>query len=348
MQFYIFLIISTLLIVKPTVNGLFLARFGVEQLPFAFIMVAIVAAIVSFAYSRLLTRISLYKLNISTLIISVISLVVFGFFLNFNFFESAVLYIFYIWVAIFALLATSQFWVLANMVFNPREAKRLFGFVGSGAIAGGIFGGYLTTLLAENLGSENLPFVCAVILTVCIPITRSVWKNHVLDVIPKFERRRTIVRDSVRPWQLIARSRHLTYIAVIVGLSVMVAKLVDYQFSGIASRLIPDADELTAFFGFWFSTFNVISLFIQLFLTRRMVGTFGVGTSLFFLPVMILSAAVILLIFPGLLMAAIFLKMADGGLKQSINKASMEPKHLLMFLWTVWLPELSGCCWFLL
>ena len=46
MQLNIFLIISTLLIVKPAVNGLFLTKFGVEKLPIAFILVAIVAGII--------------------------------------------------------------------------------------------------------------------------------------------------------------------------------------------------------------------------------------------------------------------------------------------------------------
>ena len=324
MQLNIFVIISTLLMVKPTVNALFLSKFGVEQLPFAFILVAGVAAVVSVLYSRLLVKASLFKINLGTLIFSVLSLILFGVLLRLNLYENVILYIFYIWVAIFALLTTSQFWVLANMVFNPREAKRLFSFVGAGAIAGGIFGGYLTSILAESLGSENLPFVSAGLLSICIPVTYTIWKNNVLAVTPKFERKRTITKDTKRPFQLIRQSKHLTYIACIVGVSVMVAKLVDYLFGGIASRIIPDADELTAFFGFWFSTFNVISLLLQLFLTRRVVGTFGVGISLFFLPGMILLAAVLLLFFPQLLVAAIFLKMADGGLKQSVNKASME------------------------
>jgi len=324
MQFNIFLIISTLLIVKPTVNALFLAKYGVEQLPFAYIMVALVAALVSLLYSRWLSRSTLFRINISTLAFSIGCLLCFGFLLRFNLFENIILYLFYIWVAIFALLTTSQFWVLANMVFNPREAKRLFGFIGAGAIAGGIFGGYLTSILAERIGSENLPFVCAGILSVCIPVTRFIWKNNVVEVTPSFERKRSIPKNSQRPFQLIRQSKHLTYVACIVGVSVMVAKLVDYLFGGIAAKLIPDADELTAFFGFWFSTFNVISLLLQLFLTRKIVGTFGVGTSLFFLPGMILIAAVLLLFFPTLLIAAVFLKMADGSLKQSINKASME------------------------
>jgi AAA family ATP:ADP antiporter len=324
MQFIIFLIISTLLILKPTVNGLFLAKFGVEQLPFAFILVALVAAIFSTLYSRILTKVSLYKISFSTLILSVGSLIFFGVFLRFNFLEDIILYVFYIWVAIFALVTTSQFWILANIIFNPREAKRLFGFVGAGAIAGGIFGGYLTSILAETMGSENLPFICAGLLSICIPLNNFVWKKNTFDSNQNVDRLKKVEKSRSRPFKLIRESKHLTYIALIIGLSVMVAKLVDYLFGGIASKLIPDVDELTAFFGFWFSTFNVISLLLQLFLTRRVVGTYGVGVSLFFLPGIILFAVVLLIFFPTLLMAAVFLKMADGSLKQSINKASIE------------------------
>jgi len=61
-----------------------------------------------------------------------------------------------------------------------------------------------------------------------------------------------------------------------------------------------------------------------LFVTHRVVGTYGVGASLLFLPGTILLAVIMLILFPGLLATAVFLKMSDAGLKQSINKASME------------------------
>ncbi|MFT5386371.1 MAG: AAA family ATP:ADP antiporter [Saprospiraceae bacterium] len=324
MQFNIFLIISTLLIVKPTVNALFLSKFGIEQLPYAFLLVALVAGIVSTLYSRMINKIAMSKLMVGTLYGSVVSLILFGFFLRMNILEGAILYLFYVWVAIFALLATSQFWVLANIVFNAREAKRLFGFVGAGAIAGGIFGGYLTSVLAQFMSSEFLPFICAVFLAICIPVTRRIWKREVKETQTDFQQKKKTKTVSIHPFKQILRSKHLTYIAIIVGVSVIIAKLVDYQFGGIASSIIQDPDELTAFFGFWFSTFNVISLLIQLFVTRKLVGTFGVGSSLFLLPGSILVAVVLLLIMPELLLAAIFLKMADGGLKQSVNKAAME------------------------
>ncbi|WFO17576.1 hypothetical protein M601_007950 [Cellulophaga baltica 4] len=53
---------------------------------------------------------------------------------------------------------------MANLVYNAREAKRLFGFIGSGAILGGILGGYLTSLLAPLIGNENVIFIAALFL----------------------------------------------------------------------------------------------------------------------------------------------------------------------------------------
>jgi ATP:ADP antiporter, AAA family len=320
----IFFIISTLLIVKPTVNGLFLSKFGVEKLPYAFILVAVVAAIVTTLYTEIVRNIRLYKIINGTLLFSVFSFVFFGLFLRLNFWEPLILFLFYIWVAIFALLTTSQFWVLANIVFNAREAKRLFGFIGAGAIAGGIFGGYFTSVLAQFTSSENLPFWGAFFISLCIPINWVIWKRYIADKPSVFEQKKRTKGFGEHPFNLVRKSRHLTFLASIVGVSVIVAKLVDYQFGGIAAALIPDPDELTAFFGFWLSTFSVISLLLQLLVTRRVVGAFGVGASLLFLPGVIFLAVLALILFPGVLAAAVFLKMADGGLKQSINKAAME------------------------
>lgn len=322
MQLNIFLIITTLLIVKPTVTGLFLSDIGVEQLPKVFILVSVFAGLISSIYARFIGRFPLNRLIIYTLSISVFLFVLFGTLLRLNILGGWILYAFYIWVSIFGVLTASQFWILANVVFNVREAKRLFGFIGTGAIAGGIFGGYLTTLLAEPLGSENLIFVGAGLLFFCIPITIYVWKSQVLPSQTSFQRKKKIGKRD-HAFQIIRKSAHLSYLAGIVGVSVIIAKLVDYQFNAVASAKIPDPDELTAFLGLWFSNFNLVSLIIQLLLTRRVVGMFGVGTSLLFLPISILFGATLLFFLPEL-WVVIILKTSDGSLKQSINKAAVE------------------------
>ncbi|NND34122.1 MAG: hypothetical protein HKN76_16160 [Saprospiraceae bacterium] len=322
MQLNVFLITATLLIVKPTVNGLFLTEMGVESLPAAFVMVALFAALISTIYARYLGRAPLNRIIFITLGSSVFLFILFGILLILNIVGGWILYAFYVVVALFAVLSASQFWILANVVFNAREAKRLFGFVGAGAIAGGIFGGYLTSFLAELIGSENLVFVSAGLLSLCIPISSMIWNKYVVNTQSKFQRKKRIARTD-HPIFLIRKSPHLMYLSGIIGVSVIVAKLVDYQFNAVASSIIDDPDELTAFFGLWFSNFNVISLLVQLLLTRRIVGNLGIGKSLYFLPFSILFGAIVIFFFP-VLWAAIFIKTSDAGLKQSLNKSAVE------------------------
>lgn len=323
MQLNIFLLISTLLIIKPTINSLFLTNVGIEKLPLAFILVAIGAGVIMSFYSRWLRSRSLQRIIQSTLLISVGTITLFAFLLRFNYVETWVLYLIYVWVAVFGVLSASQFWIFANIVFNAREAKRLFGLIGSGAITGGIFGGYLASLLAPAIGSENLLFVGAFLLLIAIYVNRSIWKSPELKAFSFQRQTRRVEKMAERPLRLIKDSRHLTYLALITVFAVLVARLVDYQFSAISSAKIADEDELTAFFGFWFSNFNILSLLIQLFLTRKVVGVFGVGYSLYILPAGILIGALSVLFIPGL-WSAVFIKSVDGSLKQSINKSAIE------------------------
>ncbi len=323
MQLNIFLLITTLLIIKPTINSLFLTNVGIERLPLAFILVALGAGIIMSFYSRWLRTYPLQKIIQNTLLISVATITVFALLLRFNYVETWVLYLIYVWVAVFGVLVASQFWVFANIVFNAREAKRLFGLIGSGAITGGIFGGYLASLLAPVIGSENLLFVGAIFLFIAIFVNRSIWLSPELGDISFQGHKKRVDKMAERPLRLIKDSKHLTYLALITIFGVLVARLVDFQFSAISSSKIADEDELTAFFGFWFSNFNILSLVIQLFLTRRVVGVYGVGVSLYILPAGLLIGALSVLFVPGL-WSAVFIKSVDGSLKQSINKSAIE------------------------
>jgi AAA family ATP:ADP antiporter len=322
---YIFLVIASLLIIKPVRNSLFLTRFGVSQLPYAFILVAIFAAVATKFYSKYSQRVRLNRLIFYTTLISMGGLLFFWFFLHFGYQAGWYIYALYIWVAIFGVITTSQFWLLANYVFNAREAKRLFGFVGAGAISGGIFGGYLTKFLAPVVGTDNLIFLSIAFLSGCLLILTKVWReNAQATYLEKMRRQRRSRRgaESDGSWRTILASRHVALLASIVGAGVIVASLVDYQFSAIASEIFTNEDQLTAFFGFWLSNLSIASLIIQLFLTGRVIRRFGVVTSLFLLPLGILVGAVATFVNPAL-WSAVLVKVSDGGFKQSVNKAGL-------------------------
>jgi len=336
MFLYIFLIIASLLIVKPVRNSLFLTHFGISKLPYAFILVAVFAAVITTIYSRFAKKIRLNLLILYTTVISIASLLFCWVMLYFHYQAGWFYYFFYIWVALFAAVSTSQFWLLANYVFNAREAKRLFGFVGAGAISGGIFGGYLTNFLAPVVGTDYMLFFCIAFLLICMLILKQVWKtsarHNYKDRIIQ-EKRISKESSSDNILKLFLNSKHLTYLAAIIGIGVILANLVDYQYNAIACEIITDEDDLTAFFGFWLSNLSIASLVIQLFFTGRILKTFGVIASLFFLPIGVFLGASALLFNPGL-WSAIIIKVSEGGFKQSINKAGLEllalpiPSHI--------------------
>lgn len=322
----LFLLITCLMIVKPIRDSLFLVRFGVKKLPYVFVLVALFSAAVASIYSKFSKRAKLNNLISITILISLASLSFFWFLLNFGFRGDWVLYTLYIWVDIFGVVVSAQYWLLANCIFNAREAKRLFGFIGAGAISGGIFGGYLTNYMAPLLKTENLIFFCIGFLIICLFLIRLLWnrsERRGYDDRVYSRKRTNLSEPNDNPVKLILNSRHLFYLTCIVGVSVIVANLVEYQFNAVASSVITDTDQLTAFFGFWFSTLSIFALTIQLFLTGRILKYLGVIASLFFLPVGLLLGATAILVKPSL-WTAIFIKVSDGSLKHSINKAGTE------------------------
>src|SRR5262249_9688427 len=76
----------------------------------------------------------------------------------------------YVWVGIFGVLAISQVWTLANCVLTNREAKRLFGFIGSGGVIGGTVGGFFFHIIAPWLGAESLLLSMAVFIGISIAL----------------------------------------------------------------------------------------------------------------------------------------------------------------------------------
>lgn len=326
---YIFFVIATLTMIKPVRNSLFLSRFGVEQLPFAFLLVAIVSGLVAFGYTRLVQRLPLNRLILNTLAISVLSLLLFWWILAHDF-RGIFCYVFYIWVAIFGVIITTQFWLLAGYVFHAREARRLFGLIGAGAISGGIFGGYAANYFAPIIGTHLLMLLAAGFLVGCSFIFKAIWSCAAKNTFQQRERRSSRIEKSLAgssALKTVLHSRYFMLLAAAAGISVVVANLVDYQFSAVASNVIRDPDRLTAFFGFWMSTLSLTSLAIQLLITSRVLKSFGVGASLLFLPIGLMGGAAALLIAPAL-WSAVLVKVADGGLKQSINKSGFELLHL--------------------
>ena len=76
MQLYVFLIITILLIFKPTVNALFLKGLGADNLAFAYLLIAGIAVVTSYFYNKAVRFYSLKRIIIFSLSFFAIAFIV--------------------------------------------------------------------------------------------------------------------------------------------------------------------------------------------------------------------------------------------------------------------------------
>jgi ATP:ADP antiporter, AAA family len=232
----------------------------------------------------------------------------------------------YVWVGMFGVLAPAQVWTLANFVFTTRAAKRVFGLVGSGAIAGWIVGGLVTDAMAQRIGTENLLLLVALALAVSAALVPLIWRERTADASePELEAgREGGLRESLA---LVLSSPYLRAIAAVIVVSSLVTAVAGWQFKAIAKAHIPNTDDLAAFFGLFNFVAGLASLAVQLLLTSRLLRRFGIGFGLFVVPVMMALGTSGLLVTGGLA-AAVLLKGSDQVLRYSIDKATVELLYL--------------------
>ena len=320
---YLFLTISGTVASKATRDALFLDRYTAVDLPYVDIAIAALAGLAVAFYIRASRWMSLRTLHIGSLFFFAANCLMFWWFSLTHVGDGRLFIAIYLWVGIFSVLAPSQVWTLANFVLTTREAKRAFGFIGSGAILGWIVGGLATRLTASWLGTETLLLWVAASLVASAGLVHLAWQRADpagADMTMQSLSFRASVRE-------IAGSPYLRSIAWVIGLASFATTVAGWQFKAIAKAQIPDTDQLAAFFGSFNMISGLASLGLQLLLTSRVLRTVGVGLALFIVPVAMASTSLGLLVF-GSLLAVSALKASDQVLRYSIDKVTVELLYL--------------------
>lgn len=331
---YLFLTIAASVASRATRDALFLDRYSALQLPYVDIAIALLVALVASFYIRLGQRINLRNLQMGSLL--VFAALAAGFWwLSLLIGEegSGPLFVtIYIWVGVFSVLAPAQVWTLANSILTTREAKRAFGFIGSGAILGWIVGGLATQETVGRFGTESMLLYVAGSLLLCMCMVALVWRDRPSYVDDDAPASRRVEGESGGLWTslaLLRESPYLRAIAVLILLSACATTVAGWQFKAVAKLHIADTDRLAEFFG----TFNVIaglaSFILQVALTGRILRRAGVGVAIFIVPTALAASSLGLLV-TGTLAAAAALKASDQVLRYSIDKATVELLYLPM------------------
>lgn len=320
---YFFLIVTAYYLIKPVRSSFVISQLGAAQLPFLYILTALVLGGLVAGYTRLARRVLPQRLMQAILVGLIVQLVIFRWVLPLP--QRWISGLFYLWVSMFSVVAVTQFWTIADDLFSPSEAKRLFGFIGTGGIAGGIAGGVLASVFARWVQSEDLLLMSAALLSVCAVLLHRVWG------LPHVQSPRVV--EIADPQQhsnccasLLCYFKQFPYLRDLLVLVVVakgVSTIIDYQFNGLVELSVSGREARTALFGMFYTGLNVASLAAQLILTNRLFKRLGVHRTLAVLPVGLAVGVVGLLIIPGLALAGL-VALYDRSLNYSLGQTGKE------------------------
>ena|GEM_PF-6412208 len=321
------LVVGSYTMVKSVRDAIFLSKFGITELSLMAIGLAVLTSFVVTIYIRATAGIPRNLLILGTY--GVVAASLFGIWAGLGTEDPSSLlpWVLYIWSSVFGVFTVMQFWLLANDLFDPREAKRFFGVIGAGAILGGMSGGFLSKGLAAIISTRGLLLIAGGMLVCAAILANIVWPLRRRD--QKKKKRKEKKGEQGGGIAALKESPYLRLLAFALFFATVTTTLLDWQFKGIIkAEFAGRTDEMAGFFGALYGYLSVASFLLQLLITGWVLRRFGVGVGLLLLPISLLFGSSAILFFGVLpfsrLTAASGAKIAEGGLRFAIDKASME------------------------
>jgi len=291
-------------------DAVFLIQFDKSYLPLMFVAVAITVAFIIPLYKKWTNE----KDIVSVITLSGLLFSLSLFFLH-QTLEGYFIPILYVWIEIITILSILQFWMLAGEIFNPRQAKRLFTLIGAGGSFAGIGSGYGIKPFIGIFGSENLLFLTIIFLGCMVILAQSLRPFRQNQSQPVHSENSQSSKTTFDPY--------LKSIAIMIGLSAFISKIIDYQFKMMAAESFPVQHDLVNFFGTYYMSTGAATLVMQFFITGFILARFSILAGLLVLPISLAIGSSGFLAL-GTLSAVFFAKFSDQVFKFSTHNTVQE------------------------
>jgi ATP:ADP antiporter, AAA family len=309
-------------VIKPLTRSKFISDLGADNLPYVLLGAGLVIGVLMAGYAWLMARLPRRWGMPITQAGMAVMLVAFWFL-----FQTGATWVsvaFYVAGLILGVLLISQFWTLANVVYDPRQAKRLFGFIGGGAPLGGIAGSFLASY-ASRIGSINLILPSAALMGLCSVLVVLIIRRERVEADSAAAVKTGKGVSAFEALQLLRESNHLQIIALVISFAAVGAAIIEQQLNmaAQAAKGAGATDSITEFLaqvGLWTSSIGFV---IQVWLTSRIHRYLGIGFALMVLPVSLGSTAIVMLL-NGALWAPGLARVLDQSLRYTVDKTTRE------------------------
>jgi len=315
---YSFLAMTSYNIVKPLTRGKPVEQLGPQWMPLILLAAVLVIGVLMQGYSRATARLpgrSVVPVTLSGLIAVLVAFRVV--------FDSGDVWVpvaLYVFGLIFGILVISQFWTIANDIYDVRQARRLFGFIGGGAALGGAMGNAITLFFLQEIGERNLLLVSAAFLAICAVLVTAILRRQAVtaNLATAGEERGVGGSEAIR---LLRESRHLQLIALIIGFATLASTIGEQQLYLMAKVSV--SGSITEFLSKVGVYLSIVSFIVQVALTGVIHRSFGLAVALLILPFGLGTMALVILA-TGAIWAPAASNVFDRSIRYSLDKTTRE------------------------
>jgi len=225
-------------------------------------------------------------------------------------------YVVYVWTGLVATFGTVELWQLLGDRFTADQAKRLYGLIGAGAIAGVVVGSAFAAVLSERYPPGALLLVAAAVSVVAALLARRLAPGAEPEAVRPRPSAMRVLRTE-------PHARKVLYLVLLASLTLTVA---NFLFKSYVAGAVAPA-RLGVFFGWFYALVNAASLIVQIAFTAVVMRWLGTVRSLAVLPSVLVAGGTIFLGTP-VVSVLVAMKAFDGVARHSILKTAME----LLFL----------------
>ncbi len=281
------------------IEALFFARFGVEYLPYMFVGLGITSMIMSFGFSAALGSIPrrILYISIPLFIAAILILARLALFTKLSWLYPA------LWLGkeILNFLIGILVWGIAGVVCDTRQAKRLFPLFNASRILGQVIGGFVTGVLVNTIGIENLLLVWAGTMLLAFLLSRTLLRSQQLPALPTAKSRQkqpTLIHEMQQGYRYVRKSRLMRWISLSAILFSVLYFSISLPFSRAATEQYVTEENLAAFLGLFNGISTAAAFLASLFFANRLFARFGIMFCILVFTIIYLVGFASLALFP--------------------------------------------------
>lgn len=303
---YFFCLLSSYYILRPLRDEMGIAG-GVQNLQWVFTGTFLVMLAIVPVFGGVTSRYQLRKILPLIYLFFVLNILLFYFLFESLGSPTLLTVAFFIWTSVFNLFVISVFWSFMADIFSNEQAHRLFGFVAAGGSAGALAGPGITALLAIPLGATNLLLISAGLLGMAILCVHRLLRwteradspaQHTTPELPDQSPEPDFAGDGQwsKPlgggWldgiRLVTQSPYLLGICLFILLTATLRTFLYFTQAHIVGNALSDPARRTTLFALIDLGVNVLTIFLQIVVTGRLLKRFGVPVALSIVPLFVI------------------------------------------------------------